>query len=361
MSQPWQALETLDDVATSRLSWQLLLGDELDRYWDFLVPIKQTAAVLPVAGRPYEWLEVCEVEDGVFEGYNAKTEQFVPVDRRDIICYEFNFGRLAKELARLVGFDLAFEPLGGPRYRFRLGHYGNPNGLGFPFYLAKTSHRSQLDWCVDAWLAETQRPFVLMPISFRMVSSQREVALGARGCLILPLDQALVRCGEGEWSLTPWALKELIAFRDRLMPTPKAATGRFPTPAGARWSDITIRFCDCEKISISVGNQRQVLTYAQLGLVDGRNGRPNAQWELLLKFASDHGVMTWLSPGACRKNRKQRELLNKSLRQFFDLEGDPIELTEDQKGWRCVFRLQPEGWERSFSDVNQPACSQTDR
>ncbi len=99
MSQPWQALERLNDVATSHLSWRLLLGDAFDSHCDLLLPIRDLAKALPVPNRPYEWLEIVEVEDGVFEGYNEKTEEYVPIDRRDIVCYEFSFGKLAAELA----------------------------------------------------------------------------------------------------------------------------------------------------------------------------------------------------------------------------------------------------------------------
>jgi hypothetical protein len=35
-------------------------------------------------------------------------------------------------------------------------------------------------------------------------------------------------------------------------------------------------------------------------------------------------------------------LLNKSLQQFFDIEGEPIELTDDRKSWRCLFKVQDE-------------------
>ncbi len=73
MSQPWQALEQLNDVATSHLSWRLLLGDAFDSHCGLLLPIKDLAKALPVPNRPYEWLEIVEVEDGVFEGYNEKT------------------------------------------------------------------------------------------------------------------------------------------------------------------------------------------------------------------------------------------------------------------------------------------------
>ncbi len=74
--------------------------------------------------------------------------------------------------------------------------------------------------------------------------------------------------------LSPWARQQLVAFRDRLMPPAKTVAGRFPTPSGSRWSDVEMRFSDTEKISVTIRNQRQVLTYSQLGLVDSRSGRP---------------------------------------------------------------------------------------
>lgn len=56
----------------------------------------QLAEILPVIGNPYEWLEASAFEDGVFEGYNEKTEAYVPVDRRNLvfditikICHDF--------------------------------------------------------------------------------------------------------------------------------------------------------------------------------------------------------------------------------------------------------------------------------
>jgi hypothetical protein len=349
MCQPWQALEKLDDVATSHLSWRLLLGEAYEGNRDLLVPIQQLAAALPVHGRPYEWLEVVEVDEGVFEGYNEKTEEYVPVDRRDIVCYEFNFRKLADELAALVGFDVAFEKLGGPQYRFRFGHYGNPNGSGFSLFFAKVSDPRRLDWCIDALVAECQRPFVLFLTSRRVLSSRNESTLAARGCLVIPLDQSITRDHDGNWHLSTWARDQLITFRDRLMPLAKDAVGRFPTPTGSRWADVEIRFVNSETISVSIRDQRQTLTYSQLGLIDSRNGKPSKQWDLLRKFASEQGIMTWLSPQACRRNRKQRELLNKSLQKYFDIDGEPIEPTDDRKGWRCVFKLRSEDWEHSFS------------
>ncbi len=96
MTRLWQALERIDDVATSYASWRLMLGDEYDQYCDLLTPMNQFAKSLPVPGRPYQSIEIIEVDDGVFEGYDEKTESYLSVDRRDIVCYEF----------RLIGWPL---------------------------------------------------------------------------------------------------------------------------------------------------------------------------------------------------------------------------------------------------------------
>jgi hypothetical protein len=145
---------------------------------------------------------------------------------------------------------------------------------------------------------------------------------------------------ENDWILSVWAQSQLVEFRDRLMPKPQSAVGSFPTPNGSRWTDVQIQFRDGETISVKIDKQREVLSFAQLGLCDSRSGKPSKQWELLRTFADNHGVMTWQSPGACRQNRKRRELLNESLRKFFGIDGDPIELTDDKQGWRCLIRLK---------------------
>lgn len=341
MSRLWQVLENVYAPTASITSWRLKLGEDFERNRDMLMPTDQLAWALPVPGRPHEKIEICEVDEGVYEGYNEKTEEFTLIDRRDLICYEFSVAKLSKILAELIGFDVAFEKLGGPQHRFRLGHYGNPNGSGFSIYFAKVGDPSRLNWCTDALLVDNPRPFALFVTSKRILNSRNERALEARGCLVVPLEQAILRDEVDEWCLSPWAREQFVAFRDRLMPPAKTVVGRFPTPSGSRWSEVEIRFANSEKISVSIREQRQVLTYAQLGLIDSRSGKPSKQWELLQMFAREYGTMTWLSPDACRKNRKRRELLNKSLQSFFDIDDEPIELTDDKKGWRCVFKLVP--------------------
>jgi hypothetical protein len=79
--------------------------------------------------------------------------------------------------------------------------------------------------------------------------------------------------------------------------------------------------------------------YAQMGMADGRNARPTKQRELLQALARNHGVLTWKSPDTSRKNKKRWELLARTLKAFFRIDGEPIVATDDGKGWRTIFAL----------------------
>jgi len=76
-----------------------------------------------------------------------------------------------------------------------------------------------------------------------------------------------------------------------------------------------------------------------MGMADGRNASPTKPWELLQVLARNHGVLTWKSPNASRKNKKRGELLSRDLKAFFRIDGEPIVATDNGKGWRTTFAL----------------------
>jgi hypothetical protein len=183
----------------------------------------------------------------------------------------------------------------------------------------------------------------------QMLFAEGSRVLNDKGCLILPLNQSLMHDTQG-WALADWARKQLVEFRDRLLPKPQMAVGKFPTPPGCTWTDVEMRFQDSHTVTVIAGGQRARLMYSQMGLANSKNGLPNMQWELLLTLAHNHGVLTWNSPGARRGNRKHRESLNRKLREFFGIDADPIELTDDMKGYQCVFKLLPDD-SREYAQV----------
>ena len=117
----------------------------------------------------------------------------------------------------------------------------------------------------------------------------------------------------------------------------------FPTPAGATWADLSIRFVDGHSVAVRIGAAGGTYHYTQMGMADGRNARPTKQWELLQALARNRGVLTWKSPDAGRKNKKRRELLARHLKAFFRIDGEPIVATDDGKGWQTIFRIEADG------------------
>jgi hypothetical protein len=80
-------------------------------------------------------------------------------------------------------------------------------------------------------------------------------------------------------------------------------------------------------------------------MADRRSKKPDRQWEFLRSLADEpHGILTWDSSDAHRKNRAYRDKLSKRLREFFGLEDDPIPYDLKEKGWRWKFTIRPHDW-----------------
>jgi hypothetical protein len=124
---------------------------------------------------------------------------------------------------------------------------------------------------------------------------------------------------------------------------PKDEIIHFPTPEGATWADIAIRFVDAHTVSIRCGDLHRSYHYAEMGFNNRTTGKPNAEWELLRSFAKGSGTVRWGDPWASNKLKKRKERLAKGLRQFFGLPANPF-LRYDQQGhcWICLFRIREE-------------------
>jgi len=172
-----------------------------------------------------------------------------------------------------------------------------------------------------------------------------EALLQKRKACFLALAETIGLDPAGKWAATPEATQQLAAFRQMVIPQAKNSNGMafFATPANATWADIRIKFIDGETVSVKVGDVTARLPCSEMGMVVGRTRRPNKQWELLRSFAKGYGVMTWESPDADPRNQKRREYLARDLKAFFRIDGEPIVLTDDKKGWRTVLSIESDG------------------
>lgn len=262
------------------------------------------------------------------------------IDPQEMAIYRFDFQRLVIALAEALGFESRLDWSDGDA-AWRIGTDRPMAGVSVPVYLQTLSMRDAVRYATD----DSDGPFVLIRWQDERLSDDVRYWLQRRDVLLLTLAELASIDERGEVTIAVAAQKELDAFRRQQLPNTDAGQPgiRFPTPAGTRWSQVAIQFKSDEAVQVSVGDVSQIYNFTQMGFVDARNGRPTLQWELLRMMAAERGIYTWHSPGACRKNKKRREVLTKKLREFFGVEGDPIELTDDKKGYRTVFKLTPQG------------------
>lgn len=132
--------------------------------------------------------------------------------------------------------------------------------------------------------------------------------------------------------------------KDTQAESPKDKNGEtFPLPQGAKWKELTLEFADGHVVTVKFQQKRKRFTYAQMGMVCGKSGSPNKQWELLRAFAESRGQIDWHNRFASDKLKKQKQELSKRLREFFQIKEDPIEWVKGEKSYRCLFTIKPEG------------------
>ncbi|TWU39359.1 hypothetical protein [Novipirellula artificiosorum] len=325
--------------ATSLTHWRNLLRDRFAIAEPWLKPTDQYASHIPKLGSDFVWYRVIEDTPYVYIAVDEEQGCRVDVQRCEMVIHQFDFGRLVACLSAHFGFDIRLERRPNDP-AWLIGVDSPLAGVAFPVFL-------QCRRISDAVLFATDHsdgPFVLIQWGDEPIDDRTRRRLEGHDALLLTLDQFASLDERGELALAGTARNRLKAFRNYHSPNIDAAKPNigFATPAGCTWPDVSIRFVDQHTVRISVRDETGIYLYSQMGLVDARNRQPTKQWDLLADFAKGYGLMTWNSPAACRKNKKRREVLSATLRDFFRISGDPIELTEDKKGWRCVFRIEPE-------------------
>ncbi|GMV95130.1 MAG: hypothetical protein AMXMBFR82_49080 [Candidatus Hydrogenedentota bacterium] len=118
----------------------------------------------------------------------------------------------------------------------------------------------------------------------------------------------------------------------------------FPSPEGATWDDVQLKFTNGETIRIQVGDTDELKTAAELGMADGRNKNPNQQFKLLRDLAEEKGKLK-RDPDLGKQDaqRKVVNRLRKDLTRIFStIKGDPIERLPKFKGWKTAFHIRPE-------------------
>jgi hypothetical protein len=106
---------------------------------------------------------------------------------------------------------------------------------------------------------------------------------------------------------------------------PPTAEKRFPTPAGAKWSDVEIVLISEDEAEIKVGTVCQRYTYAAVGLADKRDGkRPLREWRMLRTYAENPEPDAYYNLPKRANLKLDISLFRQWLQRFFGIPGDPL-------------------------------------
>lgn len=112
----------------------------------------------------------------------------------------------------------------------------------------------------------------------------------------------------------------------------------FPTPQGAKWSDVYITFIDSENVRIKVKDIEKKVNYIEMGFGDRRSyGKPKGSWILLKMFALKNGKLEGYKDTMKDKVKTDIHGLKDDLRTYFKIEGNPI---PHNKGYKTAFTIQ---------------------
>jgi hypothetical protein len=107
------------------------------------------------------------------------------------------------------------------------------------------------------------------------------------------------------------------------------------------WEVIEISFFSEHWVRINVGGTKSIHEFGQLGLADGRSGKPTRAWQMLHALAASEGILDHKnSPNIPWKTLEKRmQEVRKWLRKRFGISADPLPYSKGS-GYRAKFRIK---------------------
>jgi hypothetical protein len=111
-----------------------------------------------------------------------------------------------------------------------------------------------------------------------------------------------------------------------------------PSFPRTEWGSVSVKFIDERNALVSNGVERKPISFESIGCDDGRNGKPDINWEFLSKVAKGKGQTPALSKSDRGSQTKQKQKVTDILRKMFDNDTDPF---ESEKGgvYRAKFTI----------------------
>lgn len=129
---------------------------------------------------------------------------------------------------------------------------------------------------------------------------------------------------------------------------PNATMRQLGISPESKWEDIELAFRTEFEVRIKYKDNEVVVNHEDMGFSDKRQPdetKAKGSWEFLRLLAMDNGVFPLSKlTGKDRENRKkQKQLLAKSLKQYFQIQSDPFyEVSKDESEYKIKMKLIPD-------------------
>ena len=135
--------------------------------------------------------------------------------------------------------------------------------------------------------------------------------------------------------------QRLAEFRNCLPGSSKQVPASFPTPDGATWKDVNIRFLSDHMIQVTVLGCSKAFNYAEAGFENRKTQNPNYAWNLLRQFAGQNGQMERPQGKRSDLTRMEKDVqaIRKRFKELFKIPDDPFLPYRQEKCYQTIFKI----------------------
>lgn len=332
MSSPWAKLTELPGRVAVRAAWGGFPSE-------LLRPAPESAAVIPCENG-----HACQrvvIEHGPGDAVGICMQHPPHCEARTILkeeraVYRLDENKLFGRIRGCLGLAGVTDPMPEEAWFWRLGSFPASGDRILPAFFIAPRNAGAIDAALARLIVSHRECFLLVVSDGALVrETHRETVRNCRS-LIVALDDLLGISADGDLVALNGGADPILAWRQEVAPTPDAADGRFPTPPGTTWRDITITFFERDILSIKCGDMPAVncerLHIPGMFNDSSREKVPTDKWYLLMAFAARgpclgmkdlmklYGSRNW------QMIRKQKSDLSKALQSFFQISADPLPL-----------------------------------
>lgn len=307
-----------------------------------LKPTQELAETYPCTKRCGGYMDVIKHGDGQYVGVCASGScDKKSLQKADLVVYRPDFTTIFSGLGQAFGIGGAGHvEIDGIPACWQIGEYNPAASYRFPVVAMIEAQASRIERVIGQLAARFQKPFfLLLPSAAAVTQSVQDVALRNGGKVFVYED--LIEFSSNAIQIRGTAASILSEQATGWIKHIDGAPGetRYPTPAGAKWTDIVLEFTADEMITVSCkGQGHKQYSAEDFQMRDKRTKKPAQAWTFMQSLAMVNGNLT---PDDINKVKKVKQAVSAKLQQLFQiLDDDPIEWSDDDTAYKTKFIIR---------------------